>query len=404
MAEDASRSFLSITHELHENQEATFDRYLSSSNPIPIEMGLLFANYDNANFILRSRDVGRTYWFGLEVVHGRSLKDEYAFQVMEHWLVDVNPPAHTRLRKLMQTSFSSAHVDSLKEMIADIADGLLRKIKLQGEFDIVKDFALPLPVMVICRMLGIPRDDVPMFLAQPLVDPRLLDPIPFERAFLDDANQKFYQLRDYFFRLFRDRREHPRDDMISMLVHAHSDGDRLSEDELLANVILLFFAGHETTTSLIAAGCRELFLHPDQLARLRAQNDLMENAVFEMLRVVSVAQMTIYTALKNIECNGSVLEVNKAAWIWLASANRDARVFKNPHQFDITRENAKKLLSFGGGIHYCLGAHLAKIETMIAIEKLLTTFPKLRLLNLDKPLWRKSISLKALEEQRAQTH
>lgn len=386
------------------NDDTTIiDEHLRRETGAPFQMGVLFARYDDANFVMRSRDFGRTYWFGLEKVHGRCLKNEYAFAVMEHWLVSMNPPAHARLRKLMQHPFSSGNIDALAldKSIGDIADVLIHQIKMKGQFDLVKDFALPLPVLVMCQMLGIPSDDAAQFIKEPMVPARVVDAVPFDRMFLDEVNAKFEQLRDYFYPLFEERRKNPRNDLMSMMVNEQQQGDRLSEAELLSNIILLFFAGHETTASLIATGLRELFLRPDQLALLRAYSSLMENAVYEMLRLVSVAQVTVNTAFKDVLVNGTVVKQHTPAWCWLAAANRDPRVFKNPHELDVTRENAKAMLAFGGGIHYCLGAHLAKLETKIAIQKLLDAFPALILENLEHPKWRNSLSLRALDEQPA---
>ncbi len=370
-------------------------------DPISLPLGLVLSKYDDVNFVLRSREFGRTYWFGLEHIHGPSIREEYAFQVMADWLLDLNQPHHTRLRKLMQRPFSSANIDALTRDIERIADELIIKLRKMGEFDLVADFAFPFPVLVICHMLGIPPEDHERFTKDALVPPRLLDPLPFERSFLDESNAKFYELRDYFLPLFHERRKNPRDDLISKLVNEQVDGDRLSDSELLSNVILLFFAGHETTASLISTGLRELFLHPAQLELLRNNFGLTENAVCEMLRMVSVAQLTTYTAINDIEINGTPIKKSMDAICWLATANRDPLIFKNPDEMDITRENAKKSLAFGGGIHYCLGAHLGKVEAVIGIEKLLKAFPHLKLLNLDKPKWRNSMALKALEEQPA---
>lgn len=386
------------------NAKHIYQPLLEAESPMSLPIGLVLAKYDDVNFVLRSRDFGRTYWFGLSSIHGDYVRDEYSFQVLADWLVELNPPAHTRLRKLMQRPFGSANIDALTVQIEHITDALIHKIRAKDEFDLVKDFAFPLPVLVICRMLGIPSDDYGKFLHEPMVPASILDPLPIDRKTMDESNERFYALRDYFLPLFLERRKNPRDDLISMLVHEHVEGDQLSESELLSNVILLFFAGHETTASLISAGMRELFSNPAQLHMLRNDYSLIENAVYEMLRLVSVAQLTIYTAFKDVEINGALLKESTAAFCWLAAANRDPRVFSNPDQMDITRANAKKHLSFGGGIHYCLGAHLAKVEAMIAIERILKAFPNLELLDLDKPKWRNTMALRALDVQMARTN
>lgn len=188
------------------------------------------------------------------------------------------------------------------------------------------------------------------------------------------------------------------------MVHEQVDGERLSVDELFSNVVLLFFAGHETTASLMSGGLRELFIEREQLELLRHEPSLMENAVLEMLRMTSVAQLTVYTAMRDTEIRGVPLKQSMVVFCLIAAANRDPRMFSNPHKMDICRENAKKHLSFGGGIHFCLGAHLARVEAAIAIEMLLKEFPKLELIDIDKPAWRHSISLRALETQRARVN
>jgi cytochrome P450 len=225
---------------------------------------------------------------------------------------------------------------------------------------------------------------------------RLLDPVPLSRAELDAANAGSLAAQAYFRQLFELRRREPGDDLTTRLVQAEQEGNRLSNDELTANVILLFGAGHETTVNLIGNGLLALYQNPDQLALLREKPELMPNAVEEFLRYDSSVQTTGRAALEDVEVAGTVVRKGEAVLSLLGAANRDPAVYEYPDRLDITRQNVRPL-SFGGGIHFCLGAQLARIEAEVAIASLMRRLPSLRLENLERPDWRQTFVLRGLK-------
>jgi cytochrome P450 len=261
--------------------------------------------------------------------------------------------------------------------------------------DLIADFAYRLPVTVICEMLGIPREDHEMFLAGARTGGRLLDPVPLTRAELDEANAGNLAQAEYFHSLFDLRRREPGDDLTSQLVQAEEEGSKLSNEELTANIILLFGAGHETTVNLIGNGLLALFQNPDQLALLRSNPALTPNAVEEFLRYDSSVQLTGRVALADVELGPASVPRGEGVLCLLGAGNRDPEVYAEPDRLDIRRKNVRPL-SFGGGIHFCLGAQLARIEAEVAIATLLRRFPALALDDPDHPDWRPTFVLRGL--------
>jgi cytochrome P450 len=258
-------------------------------------------------------------------------------------------------------------------------------------------FRLSLPVTVICEMLGIPPDHHEMFLTDARDSGRLLDPVQLSRAELDEANARDLAAAAYFQQLFELRRREPGDDLTTRLVQAEEQGGKLTNDELTANIILLFRAGHETTVNLIGNGLLALHRDPDQLELLRENPSLTPNAIEELLRYDSSVQGTGRTALEDVEVGGTAIRKGEPVLCLLGAANRDPAVYLEPDRLDITRANIRPL-SFGGGIHFCLGAQLARIEGEIAIATLLRRFPKLRIDDVDHPDWRQTFVLRGLNQ------
>ncbi len=228
---------------------------------------------------------------------------------------------------------------------------------------------------------------------------RILDPVPLTKEEIAQANAGNAMAKMYFEQLFELRRKNPADDLTTQLVQAEEDGSKLSNEELTANIILLFGAGHETTVNLIGNGLLALHRNPDQLALLKADPSLMPNAVEEFLRYDSSVQLTGRVALEDIEdLGGKKIPKGESVLCLLGSANRDPAVYPdNPESLDIRRANVRPL-SFGGGIHHCLGAQLARIEAEIAIATLLRRIPELRLDDADNPQWRPTFVLRGLKE------
>ena len=225
----------------------------------------------------------------------------------------------------------------------------------------------------------------------------MLNPTPPTRAELDSANAGTKESGAYFEALFEQRRRDPQDDLITQLVQAEEAGDRLTTAELRANVNLLFAAGHETTVNLIGNGFYSLLRHPDQWQILRDDPALIPNAVEEILRFESPVQAVARTVSEPIELSGAALEKNDMVVSLLGAANRDPAVFEDPERLDVTRKDLRPL-SFGGGIHFCLGAQLARIEAAVVFETILRRLPDLRLVDPDHPKWRPSFVLRGLTE------
>jgi cytochrome P450 len=253
-------------------------------------------------------------------------------------------------------------------------------------------------VTIICDMLGIPEDHREVFYKSSRDGGRLLDPVPLSPAEIAAANTGNIMAKAYFQQLFELRRRNPGDDLTTQLVHAEEDGSKLSNEELTANIILLFGAGHETTVNLIGNGLLALHRNPDQLALLKANPALITNAIEEFLRYDSSVQLTGRVTLEDIDdLGGKKIPKGETVLCLLGSANRDPAVYPDrPESLDITRPNVRPL-SFGGGIHFCLGAQLARIEAEVAIATLLRRLPDLRLDDAVNPEWRPTFVVRGLK-------
>jgi cytochrome P450 len=359
----------------------------------------LVSRHAEVSLVLRDKRFGKDFAERSSRRYGPQIMDEPVFQSMGHWMLQQDPPDHTRLRGLVVKAFTARRVEDMRPRIQQIVDDTLDRVEKLGHMDLIEDFAFRLPVTVICDMLGIPEDHREVFYKSSRDGGRLLDPVPLSREEIDQANAANLLARGYFQQLFDLRRKQPGEDLTTQLVQAEEDGTKLSNDELTANIILLFGAGHETTVNLIGNGLLALFRNPDQLALLKANPALITNAVEEFLRYDSSVQMTGRVALEDIEdLSGKSVPKGESVLCLLGSANRDPAVYPDrPDRLDITRPNVRPL-SFGGGIHFCLGAQLARIEAEIAIATLLQRLPDIRPDDLDNPKWRPTFVLRGLRE------
>jgi cytochrome P450 len=303
------------------------------------------------------------------------------------------------LRGLVVKAFTARRVEDMRPRIQQVVDETLDRIIPQGRMDLIEDFAFRLPVTIICDMLGIPEEQRELFYTGSRDGGRLLDPVPLSPEEIAKGNAGNLMAAMYFQQLFDLRRKQPGDDLITQLVQAEEDGSKLSNEELTANIILLFGAGHETTVNLIGNGLLALHRNPDQLALLKSNPALITNAIEEFLRYDSSVQMSGRVALEDIDdLGGKKIPKGENVLCLLGSANHDPAVYPDrPESLDITRPNVKPL-SFGGGIHFCLGAQLARIEAEIAIASLLRRLPDLRLDNAENPPWRPTFVLRGLKE------
>jgi cytochrome P450 len=352
--------------------------------------------------ILRDRRFGKSYAARMTNRYGEHAMEEAALRTMRVWMLNLDPPDHTRLRGLVVKAFTARRVEEMRPRIEAIVGATIDRIEPQGTMDVIADFALRLPVTVICDMLGIPDEDRERFFdrSRDVDGGRLLDPVPMTRAELDAANERSESAMDYFRHLFALRRAEPGDDLTTQLVYAEEQGQKLSEEELVANINLLFGAGHETTVNLIGNGLLALYRNPDQLELLRQRPELGANAVEELLRYDSSVQLTGRTAHQDLVISGVELKAGEGVLCLLGAGNRDPEVYDQPERLDITRAKIEPL-SFGGGIHYCLGAQLARIEGDIAISTLLRRLPRLTLDNIEEPDWRPTFVLRGLRQLNA---
>ena len=357
----------------------------------------LASRHSDVGAILRDKRFGKDFVGRTTKRYGPGIMNEPVFRSMRHWMLSQDPPDHTRLRGLVVKAFTARRVEDMRARIQSIVDDSLDRVAARGRMDLIGEFAFRLPVIVICDMLGIPREDREIFFVRERTAGRLLDPVALTRAEIDAANASHLASTAYFHRLFERRRREPGADLTTQLVQAEQDGSKLSNEELTANVILLFGAGHETTVNLIGNGLLALHRHPAQLALLKNKPELIGNAVEEFLRYDSSVQLTGRVALEDIEdVGGRRIAQGDSVLCLLGSANRDPAAYPdNPDRLDITRPNIRPH-SFGGGIHFCLGAQLARIEAEVAISTLLRRLPDLELDDADNPEWRPTFVLRGL--------
>lgn len=315
------------------------------------------------------------------------------FRPLERNMLDLDPPDHTRLRSLVHKAFTPTLVGHMRARIQNLADELLDVVAPTREMDLIRDYALPLPITIITEILGVPTSDRNKFHKWSQAVVSLTSP----KATLRVIPRVWMFIR-YLRRFFERRRRDPRDDLVSALIQAEEAGDRLSEDELLAMVFLLLIAGHETTVNLIGNGMLALMEHPDQMETLRLNTDVIKTAVEELLRYTSpVFMSTERFAREDLQMHGISIPRGEMTLGVIGSANRDASVFEHADELDITRE-PNKHLSFGQGIHFCIGAPLARLEAQIAINTILRRMPNLKLgVAPDSLRWRPSIFLRGLE-------
>lgn len=285
-------------------------------------------------------------------------------------LLMMDPPDHTRVRRLVGKAFSPRAIQSLDEWIRELAYELVEKAVAEGEFDLVADVAMPLPLTVICRMLGVPVEDRDQFEHWGHVAAAGLD-LQLDTSAMERTARAQMELGRYLQGLIDDHRAEPRDDILSALIAARDEGDRLSERELVATCLLLLVAGFETTVNLIGNGTQALLRHRHQLERLWSDPALIPNAVEEMLRYDSPVQLTSRIVNDDTElADGRRLRGGHEVISLLAGANRDPSVFEEPDEFDVSRHNAAAHVSFSTGVHHCLGAALARMEAAAAFTAL----------------------------------
>jgi cytochrome P450 len=309
----------------------------------------------------------------------------------------LDPPDHTRLRGLVSKAFTPRTVERLRPRVIEIVDELLDRVEANGSLEVIEDLAYPLPVRVICELMGVPAEDHETFRGWSRDLARGLDPQELmSQEEVERREQTISQFAEYFTALIEKRRAGPRDDLLSALIAAEEAGDKLSPEELLSTCILLLVAGHETTVNLIGNGTLALLRNPDELQRLRDDPSLARSAVEEVLRYDPPVQFTARIALEDMEVGGVTIKEGGQSILLLASGNRDPEVFPDPDRFDITRADNHHI-AFSFGAHYCIGAPLARLEGEIALGALVQRFDDLSLL-VDQPPYKENIVLRGLAE------
>jgi cytochrome P450 len=346
----------------------------------PLEVWVLF-RYDDIVGVLRDPSLSVQIDNAAPTARTRMFAEQAPGDVERgsHAILNIDPPDHTRLRRLVSKAFTPKMVQELRPRIRELVDDALDAMAARGQADLIGDLAFPLPFTVISEMLGMPdgnRDEVRGW-SHTLT--KTLDPIlsPEEiEASLAAANKMMAHIED----VLAWKREHPADDLLSGLLAAEDEGDRLSQVELLDQVILLYIAGHETTVNLIGNATLALLRHPDQLAQLRSDPELDAGAVEELLRYDSPVQFSRRITTADLDVGGTTIPAGTFTLTCLGSANHDdARWGSTADELDITRPDANQHMSFGNGIHHCLGSSLARTEAQVAIGALVRRFPDLEL-------------------------
>ncbi|MBI1257080.1 MAG: cytochrome P450 [Chloroflexi bacterium] len=318
------------------------------------------------------------------------------FKAMSNSMIMVDDPSHARLRNLVHKAFTPRMIQQMGTRVEEISNQLLDDAAKQKTTDFIRQFALPLPLTVISEMMGVPaadRDKFHKWTANFIDSASSANPITMLPQ-LPNA----IQMNRFFRQLMTLRRTDPQDDLITALVRAEEAGDKLNEDELVAMLFILLLAGHETTVNLLGNGILALLQHPDQFEKLKANPDLIDTAIEEILRFTNpVQQIAPRYALEDVELHGQRIPKGSSVMCGVASANRDETIFANADQFDIAR-NPNRHIAFGLGIHYCVGAPLARLEGKIALQVLLKRYPNLQLAIPESQLqWRGGGALRGLK-------
>ena len=346
---------------------------------VPGTLLTLSADHAVCRGLLRHDNVGKFNPQGPDAPRVVRLFDRMMTPKMAHPLVppsmlSVDPPDHTRHRRLVSKAFTPRAVEALRPRIQELAEELLAAAERAGRMDLIGDYAGLLPVAVICEVLGVPAPDRARFRALGACVARLLD-IDLTRREYRDAMTALRELNEFFDAQLVRVRANPGADVLSRMVQVDDDGDRLTDHELKASALLLLVAGFETTVNLIGNGFLALRTHPDELAKLRDEPSLWPNAIEESLRWDPPVQYTGRSATETVDIDGVTIPAKRMVAVLIGGANRDPNVFTDPGRFDVTRENAREHLAFAAGIHYCLGAGLARIEGEIALQTLLKRHP-----------------------------
>ena len=373
-------SYNPLSSRLHRSPYPTYDR-LRARDPVhwsKLAMSWIITRYDDVDTVLRNP---------------RIFSNERNSYDTPRSLLTLDPPDHTRLRSLVSQAFTPASVQSLSERMDDIVSEILAELDFTRPFDVIESIAYPLPIIVISELLGVRPDDRQRFARWSADIARSIEPT-ISRNEANRVEQSRDALNQYFSNVIEERRRQPEEDLISRLVQAEEGGEKLSNEEMLSLLRLLLIAGNETTKNLIGNGLLALLHNPGELERLRSDPSLMESAVEEMLRFDSPVQVDLRTAVENTLVGGTEMSCGQRVLAVIGAANRDPEAFSDPNTLDLSR-NDKPNMSFGRGIHHCLGAPLARLEAAAAFRGMIYG---LKEISLEKaPRFRSQLVLRGVE-------
>ncbi|MGZ5051137.1 MAG: cytochrome P450 [Methylobacter sp.] len=354
----------------------------------------LITRYQDVEHLLKSSLLNKDVPSMFNQRYGRDMKDEPIFHIHNNLWTLMDSPR----RKLVVKALNARKISEVRALVQKSAEQLMDQWIDLGQADLMTIFACPLPVQVICNMLDIELEQSLDFLAETKLIVKPGEPNLLTEAELDETNAAALRMEEFFREICRQRRKQLGDDLVSQLLVAEEDGERLTEDEIIATLIVLFAAGYGTTANALCNILRLLFLHPEQRELLIAKPELLSNAVEEGLRFNSSAPITFRTVIAPFDFNGVQIAAEDAIYLALDSANHDPEVFADPERFWIERPHtAKKPLTFGSGNHYCLGAKLGMLEVEVALETLFRRLPNLTIDNVEQLKWEPTWVLRGLE-------
>jgi cytochrome P450 len=357
---------------------------------------LISGHYDIVDKVLHDRRMIHNFDNSVRVRYGEDGARQPVLRGFSRMFLLMNPPVHTRLRGLMMKAFNARQIETLRDIAQASAQRLIDRFESSGTADIMAVYAKPFPIEIICRMLNVPVEHAEKLGRAIAHVAKMLDTAPVDAAQLAASNDAYLTLERYFSEVVEARREQTGTDLISMLLTVEENGDTLTHDEIVANVILLYLGGHETTSNMIGNALIALQRHPQQFDALKQDMTKLPNAILECLRYDGSAQSSGRTASEDMEIAGIAVPKNTIVYLSLGAANRDPAKFDRPDQLDIDRE-LTRVITFGGGVHHCLGYRLAMLELETALGVLLARLPRLTISGLDNLQWNGRSSLRGVE-------
>ncbi len=353
----------------------------------------ILSRHADVDAVLRAHGVSSEFYRNEVWAQRRGGLDSPLVSSVRSWMLMLDGPAHRRIRGVISRVFTRAAVDRLRPRVAAEANRLLDAMG-EGEVDLIDRLALPLPVTVTCELLGLPTDNREQFRQWTEQISRVIDP-SITAEDVAEMNKAETEFREYVTAELDQRRSAPREDILSLLVHAEVDGVRLTDHEIIANVLFLFVAGHETTVNMVGNGMLALLRHPDELRRLREDPTLIPGAVDEIARFDAPVQIVSRLLDEPVTLDDITLPAGAKVMLLFGAASRDPLLYNDPDRLDVTRTGIKPL-AFSGGPHYCLGAALGKMETAVVLAEFLGRYRKIELTGEDL-VWRTNVSFRGLQ-------